>query len=756
MCLTAIRYIVLAAVFLLTSLVGVAQKEDVHWFFGDSAYVDFSSGVPVAGSGPLWTGEGTSSISDTAGNLLFYSDGSTVWDRFNNVMPSGTGLGGNPSSTMSVLIVPQPCNPSLYNVFTTDAAENLGVGGLQYSQVDMSLNGGFGDVTTIKNVYLNGPTCEKVSAVKHCNDKDYWIVSHQYLNNAFYAYPLTTDGLGTPIISNIGLTPTTFWDMLGEMKFSNDGSKLAIAHHQSGFQLLDFDNITGVVSNPITLELGTQYYGVAFSPDDSRLYVTKYISGELWQYDLLAANIPASRVMVASVPGQIDGMQNGLDGKIYCARVFTPWLGVINNPNLLGLACNYVNDGFNISPNECIFGLPNFVVGNNVAEWCGKDQLICVGDTAIMDAGSAGSSYSWSTGETTQIISSATPGVYWVDITSSGGCVRRDTINITNTSTLVGLGNDTILQCNETLVLNATTASSTYRWQDGSVDSIFIVNSPGTYWVEVSNFCVTRDSIVVEFYLSAQANAGPDATICEEPHSLDANIPSAGTGTWSVISGSVDFSDVSDPATTITGLTVGSNILQWTVDPGYCPRAIDEVEIILTPPIDANAGEDVTIIEGQEVGLGASASGATPPYSFTWDFSSTLSDLTIPNPLADPTIIIIYLVSVMSSDGCVDQDVVVVSVNAELIIPTGFSPDNDGINDVWELVNIHLYPEVEVSVFNRWGNQLFFSKGYNEPWDGTYEGQVMPTASYYFVIDLNSVLVEQPITGIVSVIMPDG
>src|SRR4030095_1334601 len=140
-----------------------AQNEGNIWYFGDEAGIDFNSGVPVAiTNSQMSTLEGCATICDVNGNLLFYTDGMTVWSSNQSIMSNGTGLYGNYSATQSGVIVPQP-GTSIYYVFTVD--ENIGFG-LRYSIVDISANGGLGDVIS-KNNLLLGQSSEKVTAVKH-------------------------------------------------------------------------------------------------------------------------------------------------------------------------------------------------------------------------------------------------------------------------------------------------------------------------------------------------------------------------------------------------------------------------------------------------------------------------------------------------------------------------------------------------------------------------------------------------------------
>ena len=143
-----------------------AQGEANVWYFGENAGLDFNSGTPVAlTNGALVTNEGCASISDSVGNLLFYTDGVTVYNNNHTIMPNGNGLNGDSSSTHSAIIVPKPGNNDEYYIFTVDRGGQSD--GLQYSQVNMNLDNGLGDVVSgMKNVFLVAPTTEKVTAIK--------------------------------------------------------------------------------------------------------------------------------------------------------------------------------------------------------------------------------------------------------------------------------------------------------------------------------------------------------------------------------------------------------------------------------------------------------------------------------------------------------------------------------------------------------------------------------------------------------------
>ena len=142
--------------------------------------------VPIASITSVLGTERTAgiTISENNGDLLFYTDGITVWDKQHNIMPNGTGLTGDSSSTQSAIIVPKPGDVSIFYIFTVD--DLAGPNGLRYSEVNMTLNGGNGDITNQKNIELNAFTTEKISAVKHANGIDFWVVTHDWNNNNFF------------------------------------------------------------------------------------------------------------------------------------------------------------------------------------------------------------------------------------------------------------------------------------------------------------------------------------------------------------------------------------------------------------------------------------------------------------------------------------------------------------------------------------------------------------------------------------------
>ncbi|NER16777.1 T9SS type B sorting domain-containing protein [Spongiivirga citrea] len=360
------------------------QQETAIWYFGEYAGLDFRGGDPVElTDSAMRTIEGTSVIATATGDLRFYTNGVNIWNRNHQIMPNGSGLKGDSNSTQSSLVVQRPGSTQEYFLFTVE--EYAGADGFSYSVVDMALDGGLGAVTSQKNIQLATPVMEKLTAVKHRNGRDVWVIVHGWPNTDFQAYLVTDAGVNTtPIISNVGADISTQFNFTGEytlgyLKASPDGRKLAIAHFNTTVELLDFNNETGIVSNPIRLDNPTDrfygviggfeqrnFYGLEFSASGDRLYVavqqtinSPRVESALLQYDLTAADIPASEIVIDRPLFLIGAIQLAPNGKMYVANQSQNSLGVINNPEALGTGCNYQKEGFALSTRS-FAGLPQF------------------------------------------------------------------------------------------------------------------------------------------------------------------------------------------------------------------------------------------------------------------------------------------------------------------------------------------------------------------------------------------------------------
>lgn len=346
-----------------------AQRPNDIWYFGQQAGLRFdSTGTPSPlNDGKMSTYEGCAVATTSRGELLFYTNGETVWNRAHRPMPNGTKLMGAGSSTQSALIVPDPGSGNIFYVFTV-APQGTG-NGLRYSIVDMTRQDGLGDLPRV-NALLMTPVAEKLAAVRHANGRDVWVLAHRWNSNAFVAYLVTADGVssGKPVTSNVGsMNAGPGRNAIGALKFSPDGTKVAAAlwKETNRFEVYDFDRATGKVSKPRGFGPYPEAYGVEFSPDSRLLYGTCNGLGggetQIWQFDLSKKD--GTPVLVGkSKNRKIGAIQRGPNGRLYVAREDNANLGVIEQPNEIGKACKYVDEGVKLGGRRSKLGLPAFVV----------------------------------------------------------------------------------------------------------------------------------------------------------------------------------------------------------------------------------------------------------------------------------------------------------------------------------------------------------------------------------------------------------
>ena len=363
-----------------------SQQEASNWYFGGAAGIKFhpDGSVTELKDGMLVTEEGCASLSTAKGDLLFYTDGATIWNKNHQIMQNGTGLMGGLSSTQSAIIVPKPGSTNLFYVFTL--AQESGADGFRYSVVDITFDGGLGGVTNEKNILIYTPSDEKISVVKHENGIDFWVVTHGRNNNTFFSYLLSQSGLGVnPVTSNVGRVITR--EVWGYMKISPDGSKLAIANVLNGCELFDFDNRTGVVSNPKIINTVLGAYGVEFSPNNKVLYVSDFSASpyKIMQYDLTTNPIDGVTLTDSAQNTVANALQLAPNGKIYIALGRD--LGVINNPDRLGKACNIQQNAVSMF-REPRLGLPQFISSFFLYKTSFTAENLCLGSSTKFETSS--------------------------------------------------------------------------------------------------------------------------------------------------------------------------------------------------------------------------------------------------------------------------------------------------------------------------------------------------------------------------------
>lgn len=756
-------------------VVVIAQAEASKWYFGANAGLDFNANPPMLlTDGQLSTDEGCATISEDNGNLLFYTDGITVWDKQHNIMPNGTGLTGDASSTQSAIIVPKPGAISIYYIFTVD--DSAGINGLRYSEVDMSLNNGNGEITDLKNVELNSYTTEKISAVKHANGIDYWVVTHDWNNNNFLSYRVTSTGVITvPVTSSVGqIHGINELDSKGYMKISPDATRLAYAAwtDNSAVEVFDFNNSTGEVANPIFIGNGffsqgiaSGAYGIEFSPDSNLLYVTdlKFIFGfttsRLFQFDLSLNNaIDMVNSVITlyddnSVNYVLAALQLSVDGKIYIARSQEQFLDVIENPDEIGLAAGYVPEAVSLGNTTCGFGLPPFITSFfNVSI---LSDGTCLGEETVFTLNTSSDiiSANWNFGDgstSTEINPThffTNTGTY--NITAEVSTLT-ETINVSNFITIYefplanmpndmyicdDLSNDGIETFDLSLQNNIINNSSseiniTYHLTESeassnlnSLDMLFENSStPQTIYARVQNTANSDCFDITSFNIY----------VLQSPNSLDETIYICTDETVVLNAGeSFDYYNWSTGETT-QSITVDS--------PGTYTVEIKNIYLISQEEVECLSNKVFTVTESDEAiitsieindwtestnNISVFVDGIGN-YEFSIDNTSYQDSNVFSNLISGD-----YNVYVRDKNGCgiVTDEVFLIHY------PKFFTPNGDSDNQYWQVEFPNQEPGLEILIYDRYGKLLIELSPNSRGWDGTYNGNNMPQSDYWFVVN---------------------
>jgi gliding motility-associated-like protein len=703
------------------SLSTLGQKEANIWYFGTNAGVDFNSGAPVAlTDGMLTTLEGCATISDKFGNLLFYTDGRTAYNKIHAIMPNGAGLKGHSSATQSGVIVPKPGSTTIFYIFTVDCCG--GVNGLHYSEVDMTLDGGKGDITASKNILLKPIASEKITAVLHSNKKDIWVITSDYRSNVFQAYLVTSGGVAPALTSTAGAIPSGAPE--GHLKSSSDGKLLVHDIDMASIDLLRFDNTTGIVSTWFNFPFAG-VYGSEFSPDAKKLYATKLFSANIYQFDLssgLPPSIIASEVIVGTMTG-VGGfsggaLQVGPDKKMYMTKYNSTFLACLTNPNNLGAACGFIDNAVSLSGKKGQLGLPNFIQSYFSASpftytnVCRENPTIFLIQDSISPTG-----VTWNFGDPASGASNSSSffapkhtftsvGTFTVKAIVTSSCCPNDTLKQVITISEkpnIALGNDTTICIGTNLNLSVVNTYTAYLWNTSSSTYSTTTTGPGTYWVKVNNECgFTTDTIHIGMIDKPSFVLRNDTSVCDGI-SLNLNVTST---TYSITN------YLWNNSSTSSSITVNTAGKYWAKASNQCGSVSDTVNIsILYKPNIALRNDTVMCQKSNYV-----LSVANTYTNYLWQNGNTTNSITV-NDVGT------YWVRVTNICGSTTDTIKISYCDIE--IPNVITVNGDGINDVFSIRGLQL-GVADVKILNRWGNLIYETKGYNNDWspkdinDGVY------------------------------------
>lgn len=408
----AILFLIALSTFFLNVL---SQSYNNNWVFGDSAGLNFNTGIPDNYTSSIMTYESCASISDSVGGLLFYTNGEKVWNRMHEVMFNGDGLeigAVSPpygsSNTQGTIIIPRPGYSDLYYIFNN--ASGIGTNVIKYSIVDIAIAGGLGGVSD-KNIHVCDINLEeKMAAVRHGNGRDWWLIfrSVDISTNPFKAYftrfLITPTYISGPINQEIGPDYEEGIDVgLGQLVFSQDGCKLLYPRGPD-LNVYTFDRCSGELSNLIEIKNVDEdfiSYGCSFSPDGRLVYVSDACGKQLYQFCISCADpVDSTKELIYQGPsGDFCQAQHllGPDGKIYLATPYSALpndvfnsknqnLSVINSPNEQYPFCDFDTNTISLGDRRVITGLPNMPNYNlGALEGSPCDTLVAINNDYIED-----------------------------------------------------------------------------------------------------------------------------------------------------------------------------------------------------------------------------------------------------------------------------------------------------------------------------------------------------------------------------------
>lgn len=764
--------------FCMISKSSTSQQSNI-WYFGEYAGLNFNTNPPTAlTDGQLNTFEGCTSISDNNGQILFYTDGKKVYNRQHQIMPNGTGLMGGPSSTSSAIVIPKPGSKTKYYIFTVPAMNEPEITHCAFSELDMDLDGGLGDVTSQKNILLFTQSTERVAAVKHANGIDYWIVTKRFLDNSFLVYKVDCDGVNTiPVISNIGFIENrSSYDAIGAIKFSPDGKKICMATYGSPntpqCQLFDFDNSTGMLTNLINITGLVPFgvYGVEFSPSSKLLYVSA--RNAVSQYNISSNNgaiINASRYLVNTASTDLnEALQLGPDKKIYVAVQSKTYLNVLNNPDVAGVGCNVSLAGVNLNGRRSFFGLPSYISSffNSNGQVDFTHTFINCDVNFIGTTNLTGNlQWFWDFGDGTtgmgQTVnhSYSQLGTYMVTLKGKpiGNCVTEDSFLITHP---VVIAQDTSKKVDFTYNVNncqvqftgTTDFTNNLQWYwdfgDGTTGTGQTVSHTydqlGNYIVTLKGEPTTNCILYDTMFVSKPVNISDTISNVDFTHSfINCQVQFSGTtNSTNNLQWLWNFGDgINGNGQTINHVYNQSGIYNISLKGIPVTNCIIEDTLFVFRPIPitintvtVNAGKDTSVFF--EVPIQLKATGTPANNTYTWSPVTGLNNPFIANPVAILRSDINYMVTVTDNNGCTASDNIFVKVsgNPEVYVPNSFTPNADGLNDVLKPLGFGLKVIVYFKIFNRYGQLVFETNTLGNGWDGTFKGKAQPVGTYTYMV----------------------
>jgi large repetitive protein len=641
------------------------------WHFGTNAGINFNPlfytppknrpAQPI--TGPINSTEGVATISDANGQVILSTDGYQVYDRAGNpLIPSAPTAPVSPIATQSALIIPVPGDNTLYYIFTAEPVES-GTYRVSYMLFDLKVlpNGAIVDPDA------NAATDPRITLFEKSTERltgnDNWLIAHDYGNNSFRMYPVSTDGLGAPVITDIGSdhSTTTANSAQGYMKLGPQ-NRLAVALNDGSsntIELFDFVDSTGTLTNFRKIDLNDpagQIYGVEFSPGGNKLYATvkNGATSIIYEYAIDSLGVATFLQKTAPITGELGDMQIGPDGQIYIAvngssslLFFQPDEDITQPTAALNSLQTFsLTDPVSGVTNTSTLGLPNFI--QTVGSPLQTPGMSVVGNCPNMPVSFSATpsdqyrdEYTWlvkgpggafvtSSTEQTFQHTFTTPGTYTVSLDITSDCMyptnlvarfsRTLVIDVPPANPTFLIPPDNNVMCSPTKLLEATPNATnlSFLWTTTEITNQITVTQAGSYGVTITDNatgCTSNGSINI-LDNRPTVDLGPDFPICSDVTStLDAGNP-ASTFIWQIDNGAT--------ASTAQQLAVNTTLLgthEYKVTVTNSSGCSDSDEVLITVNPIPTFTETVLTQPACGASTGEVRVDITSAGTFTVDFS---------------------------------------------------------------------------------------------------------------------------------------
>ncbi|WP_221405396.1 gliding motility-associated C-terminal domain-containing protein [Flexibacter flexilis] len=682
----------------------MSQNIGKVWYFGQYAGMNFSTTPPTPLVGAMVANKGCATLTNSVDNtIIAYTDGKTLYNKNHQIALNGSSLNGDGQASNSSYFLPYPNKPNTAILFTVDAwgvyqNVNPNSKGLCYSIVKVDSSTGLAYVVSgQKNILLKKPTSEKLAVTKHANGIDYWVVTHGAAstnneNRKYFAYLVTNAGVSpTPVVSTVGGIHN---NPIGELNISPNGQKVcATTFYSNWAELLNFNNSTGVVSNPVHFTI-PRCLGVEFSPNSQYVYITE--TGPNDPNSIRQINIATNNmVSIANITGAYtySQMATAPDGNIYVANSGSTFLGKITNPN--NANATYIKNGLALAPTGVTSRLSVPYATEMPITMCIATQTtdtICHGASVTLADSINGQSVTWTFNPPLQSPDNFVNNVLTLynatssiknTVCSASNIPCANTRQISVYPEIAKKPTKNIAVCSNQSINIGTNANANYSYQWSPVNNL---NNPNISnpTVSISN---TGNSVLVQkYYLTrtlvstgcsvvdtVAVSVAPnvvfqDTNIC---HGASVTLADSINGQSVVWTFNPPLQSPDNFVNNVLTLYNATSSIKNTVCSASNIPCSDSLQVGVYPKLQPNATALFQTCSNQSINIGTNANAN---YSYQW---SPVNNLNNPN-ISNPTVSIsntgnsvlvqkYYLTRTLVSTGCSVVDTVAVSVAPNVV-----------------------------------------------------------------------------------------